>query len=76
MTQEVWFFVLICVSGSCTPGMELPPRKPNYEYAFSKQSCEQYAFEMAQAMFVTDGSKWGYRCKQVDYQPPNLDKQP
>lgn len=77
-TTAVWYFILVCVGGTCTTGHELSPAKAGgaYDAAFSLASCEEYARTIAQAMFVKDGSKYGYKCKQVDFEPPNLDKQP
>ena len=73
---SVWYFILICVGGSCQVGQELSPLKAggDYDAAFSQTSCEDYARKIAQAMYVKDGSKYGFKCKLVEYDPPNLDR--
>lgn len=69
--MAVWFYVLVVLSGSpyLKDGHELPPSNDAY---FSEQGCAEHARLIAQALYVKEGTKYGFRCVKVDYEPPNL----
>jgi hypothetical protein len=72
---QVWFFVLVCISGpTCEPGHELSAAKAgdDYDAAFSESSCAEYAKQIAKAMYVKEGDRYGFKCLTVDYDPPDL----
>ena len=71
--MAAFFFVLVVVSGgSLKPGAEIVSSK-SY---FSEQSCAENARLIAQSMFIQDGTRYGFRCVKVDYEPPNLTIEP
>jgi hypothetical protein len=79
MGAGVWFFILICIGGAtCKPGAELSASKAggDHDYAFSEPQCEEYAKEIAQAMFVQSGDRYSYKCRKVDFDPPKMDDKP
>jgi hypothetical protein len=69
MTQ-VWFYLLICLSGSSCPTQHVASSKAY----FSETSCETDAKLIAKSMFLTTGNKYGYRCEATDYDPPKVPK--
>lgn len=67
-----WFYVLVVISNS-------PYLKPGHEIVsseayFSEQSCAESARLIAQALYIKEGTKYGFRCQRVDYEPPRIDK--
>jgi hypothetical protein len=70
--MTAWFYVLVVMSDSpyLKPGQEIVSNEAYY----SEESCAKAARLVAQGLFVKEGTKYGYRCKPVDYEPPNLDK--
>ena len=69
--MAVYFFVLVAMSNSpyLKDGDELPPSKQAY---FSEASCAADARLIAQSLFIKEGTKYGFKCVKVDYEPPNL----
>ena len=70
--MATWFYVLVVMSDSpyLKPGQEIVSN----EAYFSEQTCAENARLIAQSLFVKEGTKYGYRCQKVDYEPPQLPK--
>ena len=70
--METWRYVLVSIE----PGRNCPPK--GFEIVgstayFSKATCAEEARLIAQSLFVKEGTKYGFRCVKVDYEPPELD---
>ena len=76
MNPAIWYFVLVCVSGpTCTPGAELSASKAGNQWsgwALTREDCAAEARTIAQAMFVDHGDKYGFRCQQTNFEPPDM----
>jgi hypothetical protein len=70
--MATWFYILVVIGDSpyLKPGAEIV----SHDAYFSEQSCAENARLVAQSLFVKEGTKYGYHCKQVDYEPPRLDR--
>lgn len=71
---KTWRYVLVSIE----PGPNTPPK--GYEVVgsgayFSRETCAEDARLIAQSLFVTTGTKYGFRCVNVDFAPPDLDAQ-
>ncbi len=68
--MATWFYVLVVISDSpyLKPGQEIVSSQCYY----SEQECAKSARLIAQGLFVKEGTKYGFRCVKVDYEPPNL----
>jgi hypothetical protein len=62
-----WSAIYTCLE-NCPKNHRMPSSRTWY----SEQSCEENARLIAQGMYAMDGSKYGFECKPVDFEPPNL----
>lgn len=76
MTLETWRYVLQVLEEGSPPLLKKGQELAQSDYAFSRESCAEKARLIAQALFVKEGTKYGYRCVRVDYEPPDLDDAP
>ncbi len=65
-----WFYILICIKGPCEKGQEILSSKSYYTQA----SCEEDAKLIATHMWYPKKAEWGYRCEQLTYTPPKVEK--
>ncbi len=70
--MAVFFYVLVVIeaggAGLLKPGQEIVGSTPYY----SEASCEEAARLVAQGLFVKEGTKYGFKCVPVDYEPPRI----
>lgn len=63
----VWRYILVALDDS---KIEIVGSKAY----FSRDTCAAEARLVAQGMLLTDKRKYGFRCVQINYEPPDLDQ--
>jgi hypothetical protein len=69
--METFIALYICLSGPTCPSTPVASSQSWY----SEQTCAAEARLVAQGMFASSGDKYGFKCKRIDFEPPNLTSQ-
>ena len=72
--MAVFFYVLVVLDPGPTSGLKVGFEQVGERQYFSESSCKEDARLIAQALFAKSGIKYGFKCKPVSYEPPDLDK--
>lgn len=70
--METFLAIYICLGGPSCPKVHIAGTVSYH----SEASCATDARVIAQGMFVMSGNRYGFKCKRVDYEPPNLTNAP
>lgn len=71
--METWRYILVVLEEGTPPRLKKGAETVGSAGYFSRQTCAEEARLIAQSLFVKEGTKYGYRCVRVDYEPPDMD---
>lgn len=66
--MKAYLIIFICMSGPSCPDVPINGK----EIYYNLLDCEKDAKLVAQGMYVMSKNKYGFKCVNVDYEPPNL----
>ena len=72
-TLKTWMYILKLMKSGGKFSPEIGHEIVSSKAYFSKETCAEEARLIAQAMFIsTGGDEYGFKCVQVEYDPPEL----